>query len=60
MADDRKRWEREEYDTKHISFDGRDDYRRRDDEDNGMAAIRGEKSRHNRDWRFNTLTDFLE
>jgi len=60
MADKRERRAREEYDRQRGLFDDRSDFGREDDGDNGLASIRGEKSRHDRAWRFNTLTDFLE
>ena len=56
---DRKRW-KEEYDAKRGKYDDRGGFRREDDEANGLATIRGEKSHHNIARRFNTLTDFLE
>jgi len=60
MADERDRWENEEYDTNHGNFGDRGVFGREDDEASGLATSRGEKSRHDRAWRFNTLTDFLE
>jgi len=61
MANRRGRLAKEEYDRKHGVFDDHHSgFGREDDEANGLANIRGEQSHHNRDWRFTTLTDFLE
>jgi len=56
---DRDRW-KEEYDRKRGKYGDRSGFRREDDEANGLATVRGEKSHHNIARRFNTLTDFLE
>jgi len=60
MAGRRDRLAKEEYGRKRGIFDDRSGFERESDEANGLATIRGEQSRHDRDWRFTTLTDFLE
>ena len=60
MADYPEKWTNEDYDTKRGKYDDRGGYARQSDEANGLATARGEKSHHDRAWRFSTLTDFLE
>ena len=59
MAGRRDMLPNEEYARKHGIYD-RSGFGREGDEADGLATIRDEQSRHDRAWRFNNLTDFLE